>query len=258
MQSFFRSSQKTLTEPPECSFIDGVPHSLYSEPDDLPFYHENMHTFEAFKPVLRAILARRRQSNLVKTVQLQQEYAAKWARWREYSKQAEDKHKAGVWQLQLLENVANLRRTRRRKLPEPLEEKKDTNTRFLDSLADIPPLILDEEQRKIHYIDNNGLIPDPKTLDIRENLWLPEEEKSFVELFRSYHKNFEQISSHLPYKSTKECIKFYYLNKKRLFKEEKPKHKSNSRKRTRNTCKIMNSRVMSHQYYNSNFVESNH
>jgi len=254
--------QRLIIQKELSSIYDGVPHSLYNEPVDLPFFHDNIRSFEAFKPVLRGVLARRRQTLLVKTVQLQQDYAEKWAHWREYSKQAEEKHKAGVLELQISENISNVRRSRsRRKLPEFLEEKRDTNTRFLDSLADIPALILDVQQRKIHFKDHNGIIPDSQSLDFmkrRENIWLPDEEKTFVELFRKYHKNFEQISSLLPYKSTKDCIKFYYVNKKRLFKEEKPK----PRKRTTRdpSCKIMNSRVMSKQYKyknNNNFVETN-
>jgi hypothetical protein len=247
---------------------EAVPHSLYQEPSDLPFYEDNINSFESFKPILRAVLIRRKQNHYQKTARLQQEYADRWTIWREYSKKAEEMHKLGVMKLQQLESQ-NTRRTRGRrsirKMLETPEEKRDTNTRFLDSLADIPPLILDEHQRKLHFKDNNVLIPNIEESEHtkrQDNKWGEEEEKSFAQLFQIHHKNFEQISALLPSKTTKDCVKFYYVNKKRLFKElhdEKPYHHSdlNGTEHGHLSKKLI-TRVMSQHYYPDNFMGRNH
>jgi len=238
----------------------------------LSFFEDNILSFETFRPILRQVLLRRKQDLLKNTSRLQQEYSDKWAVWREYSKKAEEKHKAGVMRLLLTENTNNRRnrgkRTSIRRLLEIPEEKRDTNMRFLDSLADIPPLIVDPQQRKL-FRDNNGLIPNYQELyqkKRQENIWLKEEEKSFLELYQKYHKNFEQISAQLPYKSTKDCVKFYYLNKKRLFTNNKlSEYRSGlelnhvARKvdhgghQHRHRYKLIN-RAMSHHYYQENFL----
>jgi len=58
------------------------------------------------------------------------------------------------------------------------------------------------------------------------NVWSYEEKQVFVEKLvdfsllpesKGMKKNFHRISLHLPNKTTRDCVEFYYLNKKRKF-----------------------------------------
>lgn len=45
-------------------------------------------------------------------------------------------------------------------------------------------------------------------------IWSPSEKKTFIELYLQHPKNFGRIAAHLPFKSSEQCVEFYYRNKK--------------------------------------------
>jgi hypothetical protein len=54
------------------------------------------------------------------------------------------------------------------------------------------------------------------------NVWTQDEAEIFYQRFMQHPKRFHKISAALPNKTTAECVKYYYLHKKRLkFKEER-------------------------------------
>jgi hypothetical protein len=55
----------------------------------------------------------------------------------------------------------------------------------------------------------------------QENLWFAWEEKQYVRLYKKYRKDFAKIARSLG-KDIKACIKYYYVNKKRLNLQERP------------------------------------
>lgn len=78
---------------------------------------------------------------------------------------------------------------------DPQEEERK---RF-QQLAVIPPLCLNDKQKRFKFINKNGLVKDPVQLfknkqnDI--NNWTEKEKELFLEKFLVFGKNFEIISS---------------------------------------------------------------
>ncbi|KAK7506028.1 hypothetical protein BaRGS_00002750, partial [Batillaria attramentaria] len=94
------------------------------------------------------------------------------------------------------------------------QEEEDRKMRML---AVIPPMMLDARQRRMRFLNNNGLLEDPMAV-YKEQLhtarWTDAEKQIFKEKYLQHPKNFSVIASCLPKKSVAECIQFYYITKK--------------------------------------------
>lgn len=67
-----------------------------------------------------------------------------------------------------------------------------------------------------NYLDTNNLQDECYFLKSNGFSWSDNEQKLFIKEFLANIKEFHRISSVLPFRSTKNCVRFYYLNKKRL------------------------------------------
>lgn len=111
------------------------------------------------------------------------------------------------------------------------QERNNPATRWMSTLAIIPPMTSDKSQ----FISENTRIHDVSagfherqfpclptdsymTEDGRawSQIWTAEEEKIFIDRYLQYPKLFSRIAAFLPAKSTSDCVQFYYRNKKRL------------------------------------------
>lgn len=92
-----------------------------------------------------------------------------------------------------------------------VEEKK------MRSYAVIPPLMLDQRQRRCIFVNENGALIDMET-DFKErqnfNVWTSGEKEIFKEKFLQHPKNFGAIAASLDRKSAQDCVRYYYLSKK--------------------------------------------
>eukprot|EP01126_Amoeba_proteus_P030322 TRINITY_DN30006_c0_g2_i1.p1 TRINITY_DN30006_c0_g2~~TRINITY_DN30006_c0_g2_i1.p1 ORF type:complete len:309 (-),score=83.49 TRINITY_DN30006_c0_g2_i1:81-1007(-) len=96
------------------------------------------------------------------------------------------------------------------------EESDDTegDDSYLSTLAEIPDMIHPMEMGPT-FLDYNRLIDTNKQPPSLVS-WSKEEQERFVALFHSYGKKFSILSQALPGRTVKDCIFFYYSNKKRL------------------------------------------
>lgn len=82
----------------------------------------------------------------------------------------------------------------------------------------MPAMILGERERLARRFEsNNALVEDPVRVESERksiNPWSAEERRVFLEKFAVYNKNFSKIASHLEYKTTADCVEFYYRNQK--------------------------------------------
>lgn len=87
----------------------------------------------------------------------------------------------------------------------------------MHAMAVIPPLVLDPEQRRYAYINNNGKIDD-YYYEYKErlllNVWTKTEIEIFKDKFLQHPKSFGVIASYLDRKSSCDCVSYYYHSKK--------------------------------------------
>uniref|UniRef100_A0A7S1MVW1 SANT domain-containing protein n=1 Tax=Hemiselmis andersenii TaxID=464988 RepID=A0A7S1MVW1_HEMAN len=116
--------------------------------------------------------------------------------------------------------------------------------RFRMGHTEVPDMLITEDARQAQMFRSfNGVIIDPVE-DERDrglsNIWSEEEKQVFVEKFVDFasrperegvKKNFYAISHYLPNKSTRDCVSFYYQNKKtKYFKQLYRRFESKYRK----------------------------
>eukprot|EP00045_Choanoeca_perplexa_P015375 m.192696 g.192696 ORF g.192696 m.192696 type:complete len:762 (-) comp16967_c0_seq1:1790-4075(-) len=86
-----------------------------------------------------------------------------------------------------------------------------------------------ERQQQVLWTDHNGVVAD--SMEVHQelghvNVWTRDEADIFYQRFMQHPKRFHKISAALPNKTTAECVKYYYLHKKRLkFKEERDRQR---------------------------------
>ncbi|GAB0091183.1 uncharacterized protein DMENIID0001_059960 [Sergentomyia squamirostris] len=85
------------------------------------------------------------------------------------------------------------------------------------SYAVIPPLMLDVNQKKYYFVNENGALADMEA-DFKDrqhlNLWTSGEKEIFKEKFLQHPKNFGAIAASLDRKTAQDCVRYYYLSKK--------------------------------------------
>lgn len=98
----------------------------------------------------------------------------------------------------------------------------------------MPALILDEkEKRASRFLTKNGFVENPWVVEERSllNPWSKEEKEIFMDKLSTCGKDFTKISSFLIYRTTAECIEFYYKNHKSdWFRRPRKKEKDYSTK----------------------------
>ncbi|KAM9596592.1 nuclear receptor corepressor 1 isoform 13-T14 [Trichechus inunguis] len=93
----------------------------------------------------------------------------------------------------------------------------ENNEKQMRQLSVIPPMMFDAEQRRVKFINMNGLMEDPmKVYKDRQfmNVWTDHEKEIFKDKFIQHPKNFGLIASYLERKSVSDCVLYYYLTKK--------------------------------------------
>uniref|UniRef100_A0A7N8YI80 Nuclear receptor corepressor 1 n=1 Tax=Mastacembelus armatus TaxID=205130 RepID=A0A7N8YI80_9TELE len=93
----------------------------------------------------------------------------------------------------------------------------ENNEKQMRQLSVIPPMMYDSEQRRVKFINMNGLMDDPmKVYKARHfmNVWTEHEKEIFKEKFVQHPKNFGLIASYLERKCVADCVLYYYLTKK--------------------------------------------
>ncbi|GIY37536.1 nuclear receptor corepressor 1 [Caerostris extrusa] len=225
---------------------------MYNQPCDTAVYYENKRKFHLFRNRLVKCFKKRHRERELREKHLTDTYSkfmqewktfnrflisrAKDAKLREFfekqfpelKKQREDKERISRVstrvrsECELEEIIDGLQE-------QELEEKK------MRSYAVIPPILLDSRQRRLWYMNNNGVIED-LSQECKErqllNIWTLPEKELFREKYLQHPKNFALIATCLERKSVADCVQYYYLSKKsENYKQLLRKH--NVRKRTR-------------------------
>ncbi|XP_041456607.1 nuclear receptor corepressor 1-like isoform X4 [Lytechinus variegatus] len=217
---------------------------MYNQPSDSPQYQENIKTNMEMKR--RLILYFRKQNQARKTREgfMCQRYGQLMEAWEKKMERLENNPKRRAKDAKAREffekqfpeirkqreqqerfsragtrsNWGNIARSDAElaEIVDGLNEQ-EANEKHIRSLAVIPPMLYNMEQRKVKFVNRNGLVEDAMNehkTRIHMNLWTDEEKDIFREKYLQHPKNFLLIASYLERKDISDCVLYYYQTKK--------------------------------------------
>ncbi|KAM8814176.1 nuclear receptor corepressor 1 [Rhynchonycteris naso] len=219
---------------------------LYNQPSDTKVYHENIKTNQVMRKKLILFFKRRNHARKQREQKICQRYdqlmeawekkvdriennprrKAKESKTREYYEKQFPEIRKQREQQERFQRVgqrgAGLSATIARSEHEISEiidglSEQENNEKQMRQLSVIPPMMFDAEQRRVKFINMNGLMEDPmKGYKDRQfmNVWTDHEKEIFKDKFIQHPKNFGLIASYLERKSVPDCVLYYYLTKK--------------------------------------------
>ncbi|XP_039506110.1 nuclear receptor corepressor 1 isoform X5 [Pimephales promelas] len=219
---------------------------LYNQPSDTKVYHDNIKTNQIMRKKLILFFKRRNHARKQREQKICQRYdelmtewekkvermennprrKAKESRTREYYERQFPEIRKQREQQERFQRVGQrgtgLSATIARSEHEISEiidglSEQENNEKQMRQLSVIPPMMYDSEQRRVKFINMNGLMDDPmKVYKSRQfmNVWTEHEKEIFKEKFMQHPKNFGLIASYLERKCVSDCVLYYYLTKK--------------------------------------------
>nr|XP_055055975.1 nuclear receptor corepressor 1 isoform X2 [Misgurnus anguillicaudatus] len=219
---------------------------LYNQPSDTKVYHDNIKTNQTMRKKLILFFKRRNHARKQREQKICQRYdelmtewekkvermennprrKAKESRTREYYERQFPEIRKQREQQERFQRVGQrgtgLSATIARSEHEISEiidglSEQENNEKQMRQLSVIPPMMYDSEQRRVRFINMNGLMDDPmKVYKSRQfmNVWSEHEKALFKEKFVQHPKNFGLIASFLERKCVSDCVLYYYLTKK--------------------------------------------
>uniref|UniRef100_A0A3Q1BDP2 Nuclear receptor corepressor 1 n=1 Tax=Amphiprion ocellaris TaxID=80972 RepID=A0A3Q1BDP2_AMPOC len=219
---------------------------LYNQPSDTKVYHDNIKTNQVMRKKLILFFKRRNHARKQREQKICQRYdqlmeawekkvermennprrKAKESRTREYYERQFPEIRKQREQQERFQRVGQrgtgLSATIARSEHEISEiidglSEQENNEKQMRQLSVIPPMMYDSEQRRVKFINMNGLMDDPmKVYKSRQfmNVWTEHEKEIFKEKFVQHPKNFGLIASYLERKCVADCVLYYYLTKK--------------------------------------------
>uniref|UniRef100_A0A673LQP2 Nuclear receptor corepressor 1-like n=1 Tax=Sinocyclocheilus rhinocerous TaxID=307959 RepID=A0A673LQP2_9TELE len=219
---------------------------LYNQPSDTKVYHDNIKTNHMMRKKLILFFKRRNHARKQREQKICQRYdelmtewekkfermennprrKAKESRTREYYERQFPEIRKQREQQERFQRVGQrgtgLSATIARSEHEISEiidglSEQENNEKQMRQLSVIPPMMYDSEQRRVKFINMNGLMDDPmKVYKSRQfmNVWTEHEKEIFKEKFVQHPKNFGLIASFLERKCVSDCVLYYYLTKK--------------------------------------------
>ncbi|XP_061154562.1 nuclear receptor corepressor 1 isoform X4 [Syngnathus typhle] len=219
---------------------------LYNQPSDTKVYHENIKTNQVMRKKLILFFKRRNHARKQREQKICQRYdqlmeawekkvermennprrKAKESRTREYYERQFPEIRKQREQQERFQRVGQrgtgLSATIARSEHEISEiidglSEQENNEKQMRQLSVIPPMMYDSEQRRVKFINMNGLMDDPmKVYKARQfmNVWTEHEKEIFKDKFVQHPKNFGLIASYLERKCVADCVLYYYLTKK--------------------------------------------
>nr|XP_039271319.1 mucin-17-like isoform X1 [Styela clava] len=214
---------------------------LYNQPCDTKVYQDNLKKNEEMRPKLLAYFQRRSQLSNIRERYLCARYDQLMSEWQKKIEKIENNPKRKVKDAKVREffekQFPEIRKQREQQerfsrtgtrgdacrseadfneIVDGLSEQ-EHQEQHMRQLAVVPPMLLDRDERRLKFINNNGLVSDPlEDYKKRQELdhWDSQEKQIFKEKYVQHPKNFHMISSFLEKKTVADCVLFYYLSKK--------------------------------------------
>nr|CAB3264236.1 nuclear receptor corepressor 2 [Phallusia mammillata] len=214
---------------------------LYNQPSDTDVYQKNLEKNEEMRPKLLTYFQNRMKLQNIRERYLCTRYDQLMDTWQQKSEEIESNPKRKAKEAKsrdffekLFPEVRKQREQQERidrvgtrgdtcrseadlaEIVDGLNEQ-ENQLQHMRQLAVVPPMLLDTEQRRIQFINNNGFIGEPfKEFKESQQLdaWSDQEKAIFKDKFVQHPKSFHHIASFIEKKSVADCILYYYLTKK--------------------------------------------
>uniref|UniRef100_A0A8C2X2R1 Nuclear receptor corepressor 1 n=1 Tax=Cyclopterus lumpus TaxID=8103 RepID=A0A8C2X2R1_CYCLU len=219
---------------------------LYNQPSDTKVYHDNIKTNQVMRKKLILFFKRRNHARKQREQKICQRYDQLMEAWEKKVERMENnprrKAKDGRTREYYERQFPEIRKQREQQerfqrvgqrgtglsatiarseheISEIIDglSEQENNEKQMRQLSVIPPMMYDTEQRRVRFINMNGLMDDPmKVYKGRQfmNVWNEHEKEIFKEKFVQHPKNFGLIASYLERKCVADCVLHYYLTKK--------------------------------------------
>ncbi|KAJ3589422.1 hypothetical protein NHX12_010267 [Muraenolepis orangiensis] len=219
---------------------------LYNQPSDTKVYHDNIKTNQVMRKKLILFFKRRNHARKQREQNICQRYDQLMEAWEKKVERMENnprrKAKEGRTREYYERQFPEIRKQREQQerfqrvgqrgtglsatiarseheISEIIDglSEQENNEKQMRQLSVIPPMMYDVEQRRVRFINLNGLMEDPmKVYKGRQfmNVWTDHEKEIFKEKFVQHPKNFGLIASYLERKCVSDCVLYYYLTKK--------------------------------------------
>lgn len=217
-----------------------VDQPLYRQPSDNSVYYENKQKFLDFKKRLMAHIKQAAREEKNRQERETEKYDKLMESWK---KKMEDKentaaHKTKIQkQREIFEKqfpeLKKQREIRERFLRAGnrvrsdahmeeiiggLQEQENANRKMRQNAVVLPVVVDLQERRRPRYCDHNRLVRDMAAMHNecqKQSTWTDQEKEIFREKFTEFPKDFGKIASFLEKKSVSECVRYYYLTKKK-------------------------------------------
>ncbi|KAL1432156.1 hypothetical protein MTO96_013491 [Rhipicephalus appendiculatus] len=217
-----------------------VDQPLYHQPSDNSVYHENERKFLAFKKRLMSHIKQTALEEKNRRERETEKYNQLMECWK---KEMEDRENTAANKTKKLKQreifekefpeLKKQRESRERFLRAGnrvrsdahmeeiiggLQEQENADRKMRQNAAVLPVIVDLQERRRPRYCDHNRLVRDMAATHSehqKQSTWTDQEKEIFLEKFAEFPKDFGKIASFLEKKSVSECVRYYYLTKKK-------------------------------------------
>jgi len=220
---------------------DGIS-PIYQSVEKSPFYFYNLERHKVVKKHVATFVQAKVKEAKRKQLEVAAQYRQEMKKWLQVSDVKRQRKPKPVVEIPDLQPDPFRRKTRQAESKNKGQEEEDEE--IAPSVAVVPDMLLTAHERKNYtFRSSNSLVEDPveeQIVQSQVNVWSEEEKLVFIEKLADFScqneiegnkKNFFAISRFLPNKTTRDCIQFYYLNKRtKFFKQTYKKFENKNRK----------------------------
>ena len=177
--------------------------------------------FEAFRPILTKYLSKVYKERYGKLNDHSRQYQKTYKSWlgKVSSTEKNAKDAEQLSHQPVTTHVSSLLST---SIPGSQLETQNGDQRWMRTVALIPNMLTTNPKNifnSCYRLDNTKLVIGEDSAFLHPppvQVWTEAEQRVFVQKYLVHSKAFHKISSYLPFKTTADCIRFYYANKTRL------------------------------------------
>jgi hypothetical protein len=195
---------------------------LYAAPVDADLFRESVLAFPSQRDTVFTVLMRRRMKDINHWRKLAVQYAKLGKEWVGRVRAGENEQDRASLPLPEASPYRYLNSVRSEaelnEVINELQQEEIKRIKYHKSRARLPRMISSKEPGPV-FLSRNGFVADSKAEELRYqhvNPWTAEENEIFQSRYVKNPKQFRKIATHLPNKTTNDCVAYYYYSKMKV------------------------------------------